>query len=264
MVWFETMKGGKGNFRGPKWGPLMASVPPDSPNFAQEINPGGGHSFLNRANAPPLHLSPAPPDLQSPRRGGQNFHQQGVAVGHHPRDLQWGTPSPPGVSPRGHHSHPQQRRGFRTPPNIPGHNAPPPMPPGHLNGGAMWHPNAPIQMSSAFPLNEMEQHERGRRATMMSPTESPSFPPSWVEGAMGPIGHFQTGGLPPGDNRLAYVDRVASGAHNDLRTGKKAVTSATVAQATLLALGVPAFEAVGIVPQDIPCLRQLTTLEGRV
>ncbi|CAM6113575.1 unnamed protein product [Calypogeia fissa] len=255
------MKNGNWNPRGPKWGPLMPSLTPDSSNFPQDMSQGGGHSFLSRANAPP-HLKSGR-DFNSPRRRGQNSHPQNGAGGQHDHE-QWGTPSPPGVSPRGRNAHnQQQRRGFRTSPNVHGgHSSTPPMPPGHLNG-MVWGPSVPIQISpNGFPLNDRNQNGQGRRAMMMSSPEVPSFSRSWAEGP--PVNHFDIVGLSPGEDRLSYADRLATRMYNEMLAEKKGVSSLKVAQATLSALGVPAFEVLGIKLQDVTCLRQLTTLESRV
>ncbi|BFI30056.1 hypothetical protein AXG93_2528s1220 [Marchantia polymorpha subsp. ruderalis] len=241
------MQGGNGNSR-VKWGPLITSMPPDSPTFAQEFQ-GGGHLFLSRANGAPVSSPHQTPwEGQSPRGWRGQFPQHGAG-----QDVQWSTPPPPGVG-----SRTLSHRGMRNGPvqNIQGMYGSPPQ--GHVNGGGRRLSNSPSNLA-ASPQQNVEHglvgsQERGRRP-IMSP-DSPSFP-VWSDVP----GRKRNGER---DDKFGLPERVATRVYNDLLAGRKGVSTGKVAQATLSALGVPSFESLGVMPNEIPCLRKLSLLEGKV
>ncbi|KAL2634648.1 hypothetical protein R1flu_006127 [Riccia fluitans] len=239
------MQGGNGNFRAQKWGPILNSMPPESPTFAQEFQ-GSGHLFLSRANggtATSPHQTPW--EGLSPRGWRGQVSQQ---------DLQW-TPPPPGVSPRT-----QSHRGMRSGPvqNVQGIYVSPPQ--AHMNAGGRRLSNSPSTLGTSSPQQNVENglvlsHDRGRRP-VLSPGDSPSFP-LWSDGP----GRKRNGEQ---NDKLGVPERVAQRVYSELLAQRKGVSTAKVAQQTLSALGVPSFDAIGVTPNEIATLRKLSLLEGKV
>ncbi|KAL3693177.1 hypothetical protein R1sor_006828 [Riccia sorocarpa] len=237
------MQGGNGNFRSQKWGPIINSMPPESPTFPQEFQ-ASGHLFLTRANGGTV-TSPhqTPWEGQSPRgwRGPQ-------------QDLQW-TPPPPGVSPRT-----QSHRRMRSGPvqNVQEMYGSPPQ--GLVNAGGRRLSNSPSTLGTGSPQQSAENglvlsHDRGRRQ-VLSPGDSPSFP-LWGDGP----GRKRNGEQ---NDKLGVPERLAQRVYSELLAQRKGVSTAKVAQQTLSALGVPSFDAIGVMPNEIPTLRKLSLLEGKV
>jgi len=121
---------------------------------------------------------------------------------------------------------------------------------------------------AAYQLQQQQAHHFASQAYHQAPTGNAKHRPTKPAAAdkpapPGPQPQPQT---PPG-NQQAVLDRAqeaARKAREELVKGGEGVTAWKVAQAVLVALKADSWDSLGVQPQDVPLLRDLFLIEGKV
>jgi hypothetical protein len=121
---------------------------------------------------------------------------------------------------------------------------------------------------AAYQLQQQQAHHFASQAYHQAPTGNAKHRPTKPAAADKPAPPGpQPQPQPPPGNQQAVLDRAqeaARKAREELVKGGEGVTAWKVAQAVLVALKADSWDSLGVQPQDVPLLRDLFLIEGKV